>query len=118
MVSSKLANDLRSKLKRAAPSSTIRVIANIAASELEDRGPRLAAKTREEFRRQMSESAQGVRAANSAVLKQVRALGLKPGGGSETGSFYVDALPEQIRQLTEIDGIASVALDKRIDLVR
>jgi hypothetical protein len=118
MQPSKLADDLKARIEGAAPSDRIRVVGCISPQPEPELESLPKAATRRAFREQMIQSQQNARSGNSAVLAQVEALGLSPAGGRSTGMFYVEASPSQIKRLSDIDGIVSLSLDKRLDLIR
>lgn len=119
METSKLTENLKAKLQDSSASEKIRIIGQIEPPvDSEPSGPLEQPSSREAYRKHMIDAQARVRSSNTAVLDQVRALGLQPGGGVSTGSFYVEASPSDIEHLTEIDGISSLSLDKHIELIR
>lgn len=115
----KISPDLAVKLEDASPSDKLRVIGVIAQSSPAGPAPTPAkGGDRVSFRARMIQTQQGVHTSNSAVLSKVKELGLAPAGGVATGTFVVDASPGDVLRLSRLDGITSLSLDKRLDLIR
>lgn len=118
----KVDSDLATVLRESEPEDVVRIVAVIRPSASAAAPPTdeslERSQSRRAFREALIRSQAGVRAANAQVLQHVRELGLEPRGGEQTGVFFVEATKEDVERLVALDDIASLSLDKEIQLER
>ena len=114
----KVAPELEKKLETCDADDLLRVIGVIRPPPegADEAQPDAPPQSRTEYRRALLRAQEGVRAANTEVLQQVRRLGLEPRGGEVTGVFAVEASKDAVMRLLELDEIASLSLDQEIRL--